>query len=103
MGLVNHELAFNLDELRELKSNTETVCDELCEQRQSLKEGLEQLRKDWNTNGGRYFFEQIDTAWEAEVTKFENTLAVFSEVLTDAIEQFEEVLEEAKTVKINLP
>lgn len=103
MGLVNHELAFNLDELRELQDSTGKVCSELSEQRKSLKEGLEQLRKDWDTNGGRYFFKQIDTDWEAEVTKFENTLAVFSEVLADAIEQFEEILEEAKTVKIDLP
>lgn len=103
MGLVNHELAFDLDDLRTLQTRTESVCSELCEQRDKLKAGLEQLRKDWNTEGGRYFFEQIDTDWETEVTKFENTLTVFSEVLADAIEQFEEVLEKAKTVKIDLP
>lgn len=103
MGLVNHELAFNLDELRELQSNTNEVCDELRTQRDNLKKGLEQLRKDWNTDAGRYFFDQIDMDWEAEVTKFENTLALFSEILADAIEQFETVLEKAETVKVDLP
>ena len=103
MGLINHELAFDLEDLKELRDNTKTVCESLGEQRDSLKKGLDQLRKDWNTDAGRYFFEQIDTEWELDVKKFEDTLAIFEEVLTDAIEQFEQVLEKAESIKINLP
>ena len=103
MGIINHELAFDLADLKELQNNTKTVCDSLCEQRDSLKKGLNQLRKDWNTDAGRFFFEQIDTDWEANVKKFEDTLTVFEEVLTDAIEQFEAVLKKAESIKIDLP
>lgn len=103
MGLINHELAFDLEDLKELRNSTKTVCKDLCEQRDSLKKGLDQLRKDWNTDAGRFFFEQIDTDWEQKVKKFEDTLAVFEDVLTDAIEQFETVLEKAESIKINLP
>lgn len=103
MGLINNKLAFDLEDLKELRDNTKTVCDSLCEQRDSLKKGLDQLRKDWNTDAGRYFFEQIDANWEADIKKFEDTLAVFEEVLEDAIEQFEKVVEKAKSIQIDLP
>lgn len=76
---------------------------DLCVQRDNLKKGLQQLRKEWNTEAGRFFFDQIDTNWESNIKKYENTLNVFEEVLTDAINQFEKVVEEADKIQIDLP
>ena len=53
--------------------------------------------------GGAIFFDQIDTNWESNIKKYENTLNVFEEVLTDAINQFEKVVEEADKIQIDLP
>lgn len=103
MGLFNHELAFDLDDLKKLRDDTKTVCGDLCVQRDNLKKGLQQLRKEWNTEAGRFFFDQIDTNWESNIKKYENTLNVFEEVLTDAINQFEKVVEEAEKIQIDLP
>lgn len=103
MGIINHELAFDLENLKKLRNHTKIVCKSLCEQHDNFKKGLDQLRKDWNTDAGRYFFKQVDTDWESNIKKFENTLMIFEEVLTDAIEQFEMVLEKAKSIKIDLP
>lgn len=99
MSIINHELAFDLQDLTALRDSTETVREDLLKQKQQLKDGLDQLRTDWNTNAGRYFFEQLDENWEDNVTKFEATLDVFKEVLTDAIEEFQKVVDKAETLK----
>lgn len=39
----------------------------------------------------------------SNIKKYENTLNVFEEVLTDAINQFEKVVEEADKIQIDLP
>lgn len=103
MSIINHELAFNLDDLVMLHMQTETVCEDLHDQRDNLAKGLEQLRQEWNTPAGRYFFEQFDTDWEAEVKKFESTLNIFEEVLKDAIDEFQKVVDKADSIQLNLP
>ena len=103
MSIINHELAFNLDDLEKLRKQTETVCKDLREQRDNLEKGLTQLRQEWNTPAGRYFFEQFDTDWEAEVKKFENTLKIFEEILKDAIDEFQKVVDKADSIQLNLP
>lgn len=96
-------LAFDLTDLKALRDQTSAVCEDLKTQRDSLKAGLDQLRKDWNTPAGQYFFSQIDADWKQKVIKFENTIAVFEEVLSDAITQYEAVLKKAKAIEMNLP
>lgn len=103
MELFNHELAFDLDNLKELRDGTTTVCSNLRVQRDNLTKGLQQLRKEWNTEAGRFFFDQVDTNWESDIKKYENTLNVFENVLSDAIDQFEKVVEEADKIQIDLP
>lgn len=100
---INHELAFNLEDLKNLRTQTQNVLEDIREQRIDLKDGLNQLRKDWNTNAGRYFFENLDRDWDSQVQMFEHTLVIFEEVLTDAITQFEALLEQADALTIDLP
>lgn len=102
MGLFasSEELTFDLDQLMQLRDKTKNVCDDLKAQRDSLKKGLDELRKDWRTDAGNYFFEKIDVDWESEIIKFENTISMFEEILDDAINQFEEVVSKAETIKL---
>lgn len=87
------QLAFNLDDLRKLSENTDHICIALNENRESLKAGLDQLRVDWQTDGGRYFFNSIDQDWEQQVVKFEQTIKLFKSVIDDTITEFEKVKE----------
>lgn len=100
---INHELAFNLEDLKNLRTQTQNVLEDIREQRMDLKDGLNQLRKDWNTNAGREFFKNLDRDWESQAQMFEHTLVIFEEVLTDAITQFEALLEQADALTIDLP
>lgn len=95
-------LAFDLDELKQLKEHTGQVCDTLKTESTQLKTGLETLRKDWNTPAGSYFFSNIDGDWESEVKKFEDTLLKFQELIGHAIEEFEKVVEKAAQLNIDL-
>ena len=101
MGLINHELAFDLEDLMELSGKTDILSTDLAEQRESLTNGLEQLRKDWNTDAGKRFFEQLDNSWEDEVEKFEKTLEVFKTILDNAVEEFEGVVDQANEIKVD--
>ena len=99
MGIINHELAFDLDELKELSRKTETLKTDLDEQRNSLTEGLEQLRNDWQTDAGKRFFEQFDDSWKDDVEKFEDTLEVFQTILENAVDEFKDVVDKANKIK----
>lgn len=93
------ELTFDLDELKELRDGTEEVCKKLINQRDSLKKGLEQLRKDWKTPCGNYFFSQLDDDWESDVAKFISTISMFKDILSDSIEKFKKVEDKADSIK----
>ena len=94
----DHQLAFNLDDLRKLSESTDQVCSSLIENKNSLKAGLDQLRIDWQTDGGRYFFSCIDQDWEKQVDKFEDTIKTFKSVIDDAIAEFEKVKEKTDQI-----
>ena len=94
------EVAFDIDQLKQLRDHTKSVRKKLDDQRNNLKKGLDELRKDWKTNAGNYFFEKIDVDWEAEIVKFENTISMFEEILNDAISQFEEVVFKAESINL---
>lgn len=96
------KLAFDLDDLRKLLKATEDLKDNLTKQKDSLKQGLEELRHDWQTPAGSYFFENIDDSWEGDVEKFLKTIDVFREIIEDACEQFQEVQNKADAISINL-
>lgn len=96
---ISNELAFDLSDLRKLREETEKVCDDLKDQRDNLKKGLEELRKDWKTPGGDYFFSKIDDEWESSVTKFISTISKFEEILRDSIEKYKEVEDKAANVE----
>lgn len=94
------ELTFDLDDLTKLLKETETVCKDLEKQRDNLKKGLEQLRKDWRTPGGSYFFSELDDDWESSVTKFISTISKFEEILKDSIEKFRTVEEKVASIEL---
>lgn len=96
------KLAFDLNDLRELLKATEKLSDDLTKQKESLMQGLEELRRDWQTPAGSYFFENIDDSWEGDVKKFIETIDVFGKILKDAYEQFLEVQDKANAISINL-
>ena len=60
-----------------------------------MKKGLEQLRKDWQTPAGRYFFESLDAEWEIDINKFVRTIDMFAVVLQNTIDEFKALVEEA--------
>lgn len=97
-GASDKQLTFNVDELNQLKEDTAKLCDSLEENRNSLKEGLEQLRKDWQTPAGAYFFESIDVDWESQIQKFIDTVTVFESILKDAVNELKAVEDKASRI-----
>lgn len=96
------ELAFDISDFDSLIKKTEKMREDLEEQKTDLEQGLEELRKDWRTPAGKYFFEQLDGSWEEEVAKFINTISIFEEILKNAKKELQEVEDKAKSIKIDL-
>lgn len=93
-------LKFDVDQLKNTKQKCEALRDEIISLKDNLLDGLEELRKDWNTPAGKVFFEEQDTDWTKQVDNYVKITDAISELLGVAITGYEGLVEEAKTIKL---
>lgn len=96
----NDELKFDVDKLRETKAKCDEIKVSLTEKKTNLIKQLEDLRKDWQTDAGKAFFEDQNTDWEAQVDNYVRITDAISKLLDVAITQYEKVVSEAKRLNI---
>lgn len=96
----NDELKFDVDKLRETKAKCDEIKLSLTEKKTNLINQLEDLRKDWQTDAGKAFFEDQNTDWTAQVDNYVRITEAISKLLDVAITQYENVVSEAKRLNI---
>lgn len=66
----------------------------------SLVTRIDDLRSvGWKSDAGNSFFEIIDQNWSNDIERYVDLMEDLSTMITYAIEQFEEVSEQAKSIK----
>lgn len=96
----NDELKFDIDKLRDTKAKCDEIKLSLTEKKTNLINQLEDLRKDWQTDAGKVFFEDQNTDWTAQVDNYVRITEAISKLLDVAITQYENVVSEAKRLNI---
>lgn len=87
------ELSFDVDDFSKIATQAETSKSDLLKQRDDAVRSIEELRKNWNTPGGRKFFESLDSDWAADVQKYVKTMDAFIDVMDEVITCFREIEE----------
>lgn len=91
---------FNLESLGKLKTKVADLQTDLTEVNTELKKKLEELEKDWQTPAGKEFFEKQKTSWDPEVKNYIKILGTLEEMLSEAIQKYEEIENEANRLSI---
>lgn len=97
------DLKFDIDEIKKMKK----LCDDLINGPESivnktteLNGNLEDLRNKWNTPAGRKFFQDLEDDWSDQVAQYTKIVGAVSELLQEAITQYEPVKDAAKNLTI---
>ncbi len=73
------------------QKNVNDLIEKIESARDAMRSGLEQIRKDWASEGGDAFFESIDNDWEVSVQNCIDVLGDLSTALKDAITKYDEI------------
>ena len=79
------------------QKNVDDLISKIETARDAMRSGLEQVRKDWASEGGDAFFESIDNDWETSVQNCIDVLGDLSASLKDAITKYNEISDNAST------
>lgn len=97
------DLKFDIDEIKKMKK----LCDDLINgpegivnKTTELNGNLEDLRNKWNTPAGRKFFQDLEDDWSDQVAQYTKIVGAVSELLQEAITQYEPVKDAAKNLTI---
>lgn len=94
------DLKFDIEKLKETKEYCVKLGTDLQTKRDELNAAIEKLRKDWNTEAGKSFFEKQDIDWEEQVNKYIEITGAVAELLQAAIDQYQNVYDEAEALKL---
>ena len=64
---MSNQLKFNTDDLRTQASRLENIEEDLRQCSKDLTSKLADLRKDWQSEAGRAFFNKYDDSWITEI------------------------------------
>ena len=96
----NDTLKFDIDKLKQTQTKCNELKDELSSDKDKLMDLLNGLRKDWQTDAGKKFFNEQNTDWESQVDNYAKIIGAISELLTVAINQYQIVIDEAKKLSV---
>lgn len=95
------ELQFDVDLLRSTKQKCEDLIQDLSDSQTELKTSLDQLRKDWNTDAGKKFFQDQDNDWSEQVDHYLKIAGAVVSLLNCAIKEYAEIEAKAQKLKFN--
>lgn len=97
------DLKFDIDEIKKMKK----LCDDLINGPDglttlttTLNQRLEKLKQDWNTPAGDKFFQDLEDDWSDQVAQYTKIVNAVSDLLQEAITQYEPVKEAANNLTI---
>lgn len=90
-------LKYNLSEYDKANSDIKKLKSDIRKSKKKMKDGLEQIKKDWTTDGGKAFFDSIDTDWETAVQNCLDILDDLTDALDSAYKEYDDIEDDAKT------
>jgi len=96
-----NELEFDVDKLRSAKEKCEGLIQDLRDQQRELKESLDTLRKDWNTDAGKKFFKDQDNDWSEQVDHYIIIASAVVSLLDCAVKEYTEIQAKAQKLKFD--
>lgn len=98
--ILNDTLKFDIDKLKQTQKKCNELENKIGEDKKFLMGLLEELKKDWQTDAGKEFFNEQNTDWEAQVDNYVKIIGAVSELLTVAINQYQIVIDEAEKLSV---
>lgn len=89
-------LKYNLSEYDKANSDIKKLKKDIEKSKKKMKEGLDQIKKDWTTDGGKAFFDSIDTDWETAVQNCLDILDDLTDALDSAYKEYDDIADDAK-------
>lgn len=99
--VASKELEFDVDKLRSTKEKCEKLIQDLADKQDELQSSLEELRKDWNTDAGKKFFERQDTDWSEQVEHYIKIANAVVSLLECAIKEYAEIEAKAQELRFD--
>lgn len=90
-------LKYNLSEYAKANSDIKYLKSDIQKSKKKMEDGLNQIKKDWTTDGGKAFFDSIDTDWETAVQNCLDILDDLTDALDSAYEEYDDIEDDAKT------
>lgn len=93
-------LEFDIEKLKNMKTQCESLATEIGQLRDDLFKYLEELERDWNTPAGKKFFSELNTDWTSHVDNYVTITGAIGELLGVAITGYEGLVEEARAINL---
>ena len=92
------DLLLNTDEFSQASKELNTKCEELRNLRSNITASFDQLKKDWDSDAGKQFFERFEKDLLENLDKYSKVFEYMSQNLSTASQKYEEVFRAADAV-----
>ena len=90
-------LKYNLVEYQNARNNINQLKTDIETNKSNMLTSLDDIKKDWTTEGGQAFFKSVDESWSDGIDNCITVLEDLISALDDAYTKYEGIEEEAKT------
>lgn len=94
------DLIYDTEKLNKAKKALDALRDDLDEDLGALDTALEDLKKGWNTEAGKTFFEDHQDTWSIYVRQYTKKLEGVSNMLLEAINEYDQVSQKVENLSI---
>ena len=91
------DLKYDTDQMSTCQKNIDDLITKIDDARNTMRSELEQIRRDWVSEGGDIFFDSIDTEWETSVQNCIDILKDLRDSLKYSIGKYDEIVENASS------
>lgn len=95
-----YDIIYDVDQLEAAKKSIDDLINTLDSDNLKLSEQLSDLKEEWRTDAGKEFFDNHKDTWTEYVNKYVKKLSGVSEMLQKTIEQYEQIGNEVKNLKV---
>lgn len=93
-------ITYDLTDLRNAKKAIKDLKDELNECNTALTTDLNALKKGWNTDAGKKFFEEHKDTWTTYVKQYTKKLNGIEQMIAAVIKEYEAIDEAIKNLNV---
>ncbi len=93
-------LRFDLDVMKSAEASYQDYAARMTDVKMNLRQAIDAVRSDWDTDAGDAFFKKFDTDWEKNVENYIAVIQHMSDNMRIANSNYTSVWEEAKALNL---